>query len=203
MSSRQDGRRSRRAPTRLENMRSGLQELFTGRSTIGRAEERDPVPETPKTPRLPLGLQTLPVTRFDIPYLTRSTTSSSTRSAAPVTTSRTDVPIASPDTPISARPITPNSYSAMQMTMGGPQPTYQSSSRPFVGVDPEEQHLAELAATGRRRRRRTRQARPAWVPNMKNRKIRSKALGCLLSGLFLIVVLSACKFLHNLMLTGP
>lgn len=193
MSSGQVGRRSRPAPTRLENMRSGLQQLFTGRSTIGRSEERDPVPDTPKTPRLPLGLQSLPVTRWEIPHLNRSTSSSSARSATSIT-NRTEAPQALPDTPISARPITPNSYTEMQRTISRPQPTVQSSSRPFVGVDPEEQHLAELAARGRRRRKRSQQTRQAWMPNMKNRKIRSKVIGCTLSGLFLIIVLSTCKF---------
>ena len=196
MPSRQDASRGSRAqPTRLQNMRTGLQQLFVGRSVVGRDEERDAVPETPKTPRLPLGLQRLPSTRFNLPYLNRTTTASSVRSAVSPSP-RTDIPPPSPNTPISARPITPNSYTEMRQSMSIPQPAMQSSSRPFIGVDPEEQHLAELAERGRRRRRK-RSRRPTTrrlFPNMQNRKVRSKAISCLLSGTFLVIVLSTCKF---------
>jgi hypothetical protein len=92
----------------------------------------------------------------------------------------------------------------IQRTMSLPLPVIQRSSRPFIGVDPEEQYLADLAARGRRRkskRARGARRRRSCVLNFKDRKIRSKLIACYLSAIFLIIVLTICKFsgisLHN------
>jgi len=163
-------------PSRLENVRTGIQHLFSGRSSVG---TRAPTPESPKTPQPTLGLQRLPSTRLNIPYLTRSESDRSRRSHRAQR---------SPNTPLSSRPITPNSLQ-QQIQQSNvstiPPQVRHNSQRRFVGIDPAEQHLAELAQDGRRRRRtKSRKAdRHKCAPKIKNRKIRSKILSCFISGI--------------------
>ena len=177
---------SRRSPTtqslrrgsssRFENVRTGIQQLFTGRSSVGM---RSHSPESPKTPRPTLGIQDLPSTRLVIPYLARSASSRSDRSSP-----RSPY---NPETPLSSRPITPNSLRQQieQPSISTiPPQVRHNSSRRFVGIDPAEQYLAELAQDGRRRRRtKSRPKHRKCAPKIKNKKIRSKILSCFISGL--------------------
>jgi hypothetical protein len=186
-SSRYSGRPSARAsrppPSRLDNVRIGLNSLFTGRSRVGTVRSR--TPESPKTPRPTLGLRELPSTRLHIPYLTR-TNSSRNNSISSISPRSTQSPL----TPISSRPLTPNSFREQTQQHGRgasvgsiPPPVRRSSTR-FVGVDPAELHLAELARVGRRRRnRKARSSERRCAPKIQNRRIRWKILNCFISGL--------------------
>ncbi|KAE8452731.1 hypothetical protein EG329_013003 [Mollisiaceae sp. DMI_Dod_QoI] len=181
---------SREPPTRLENVRLSIHQLFSGRSSVGTPRSQT-VPESPKTPRIALGLGNLPSTRLVIPYLTRTNTNSSQRSNSPLNSPRS---LRHPYTALAERPAT-----ASSIRQEAPQPPVpaarseprRSSPRRFVGVDPAELHLAELAETGRRRRRR-KYPKPErrCLPKIKNRKIRAKMLSCFISGLFLTLVLT-------------
>jgi hypothetical protein len=185
------GRSSRPTQSsRLDGVRAGIHQLFSGRSTVG---PRSPTPDSPKSPRFVLGLPNLSTTRLNVPYLTRTASnpsrSHSQRShTSPVSSSSRSTE--GPTTPISSRPITPNSLrQQIQQPTISAAPTHarQNSTRRFVGVDPAEQHLAELAQAGRERRRHKRRHREraerTCGPKIKNRKIRSKILSCFISGL--------------------
>lgn len=178
-------------PTRAQNIRKGLRELFTGTSVV----ESTMAPEGRKTTRLELPPQDFSSANITLPHLFRAATAPPTLSApysavSPNTTSPAR-------TPITSRPITPNSLRDIQRTMSLPLPVTQSASRPFVGVDPEEQYLADLAARGRRRqskRARGARRRRSCVVNFKDGKVRSKVIACCLSAIFLVIVLTICKF---------
>ena len=169
-------------PSRLESVRNGINQLFTGRSTVGQA--RSQTPESPKTPRPALGLQNLPSTRINIPYLNRTPSRSSSRSSRPSTAaSRT---VRNPLATFISRPTGPRRQESQDSTHTIPPPVRRSSTRRFVGVDPAELHLAELAHAGRRRRgrkTRNRNMERRCAPKIKNRKIRSKILSCFVSGI--------------------
>jgi hypothetical protein len=185
-------------PTRAENMRRGLRQLFTGTSVV----ERSATSKGRKTHRLELPRQDFSTTSTTLPHLFRATTAPAILST-PSSAASTNNP-SSAHTPLTSRPITPNSLQDIQRTMSLPLPMTQRSNRPFVGVDPEEQYLADLAARGRRRQsKRARGAgrRRSCVLNFKNRKVRSKVIACCLSAIFLMIVLTICKFygisIHN------
>lgn len=172
-------------PTRAENMRRGLRQLFTGTSVV----ERSTTSKGRKTHR-----QDFSTTSIRLPHLFRATTSPAILSTPSSAASNTPSPA---HTPLTSRPITPNSLRDIQRTMSLPLPVTQRSNRPFVGVDPEEQYLADLAARGRRRqskRARGARRRRSCVLNFKNRKVRSKVIACCLSAIFLMIVLTICKF---------
>lgn len=171
-------------------MRVEINQLFSGRSSV--RLPRSLSPESPKTPRLALGLQNLPSTRIHIPYLNRTSSTDSSRSTRP----NTAVPRPARDpTSFSSRPITPRAR--QEETQNSPTTTFppqvrRSSGRRFVG-DPAELHLAELAHVERRRRRhksKNRRAERRCGPKIKNRKIRQKILSCFVSGLFLTLILT-------------
>jgi hypothetical protein len=174
---------SRPAPSRLENVRAGINQLFTGRSTVGRV--RSQPPESPKAPRLVLGLQNFSSTRLAVPYLNRTATSTPT---PPSPTAASPRSAHSPSTPLSSRPITPNAlrhHTSRQPSVSTiPPQVRHNSSRRFVGIDPAEVHLAELANVGRQRRKnKPKQSERTCAPKIKNRKIRAKILSCFISGL--------------------
>jgi len=209
-------------PSRLENVRRGIQGLFTGSSAVVRTRRGSvQVPESPKTPRpIPtprpiLGLSNMPTTRLNIPFLSRSRSdarsysrsesrlNSRTESRAQSrNSSHTAVPPAqSPLSPYSAN--TPSALGSVptnvwhrqiqQLDLSYPRRhRRQSSSRRFVGVDPEELHLAQLAEVGRRRRDKQRPSKSErrCAPKIKNRKIRSKMLSCFVSAIVLIFILT-------------
>lgn len=183
-------RSSRPSSSRLEGVRASINQLFTGRSSVG---PRSPTPDSPKTPRFVLGLPNLSTTRLNVPYLTRTPSvphrSNTQRSNASQTASASQT-AESPTTPISSRPIIPNSLRQQieqPAVSAVPSHVRHNSARRFVGVDPAEQHLAELAQSGRERRRHKRRARRDkerfCAPKIKNRKIRAKILSCFISGL--------------------
>jgi hypothetical protein len=186
-SNRSSARSSRPPPSRLENVRVGLNSQFSGRSRVGTV--RSQTPQSPKTPRPALGLRELPSTRLHIPYLTRTNSSRTSRNNSISSVSRRSTQ--SPLTPISSRPLTPNSFrqqtqqhSRDPSATSIPPPVRRTSTRRFVGVDPAELHLAELAQAGRRRRKRKpRSLERRCAPKIKNRHIRMKILSCFISGL--------------------
>lgn len=186
-------------PTRTENIRKGLRQLFSGTSVV----ERTKAPEGRKTSRLELPTQDFSSTSITLPHLFRTTTAPATLTT-PSSAPSTDTPSLA-HAPLTSRPITPNSLRDIQRTMSLPLPVTQGSSRPFVGVDPEERYLADLAARGRRRqskRARGARRRRSCVINFKDRKVRSKVIACCLSAIFLMIILTICKFsaisLHNI-----
>ena len=173
---------------RLEGIRAGLHQVFTGRSSVGSSSPE----EGPKTPRLAIGLHNLPSTRLIIPGLTRTVTNHSVRSQ---TSNRQAT--STPSTPLNSGPTTPNSVRQAQQPVSPRLPQFHRSSPTsndsrFVGVDPAEQHLADLTQAGRRRRRKVGSSEHSCVPKIKNRKIRSKLLSCFVSGIFLTLVLTIC-----------
>lgn len=175
-------------PTRVEYMRRSLRQLFTGTSVV----EVTTTPDGPKPSRPELALQYLSTTGI-LPRPSRAAT-------APATSSRSSS-TASPDnlsayTPMTSRPITPNSLRDAQRAMSLPLPQTRDSSRAFIGVDPEERYLADLAARGRRRqakRARGGKRRRSCVINFKDRKVRSKIIACCFSAIFLLIILTICK----------
>ncbi|KAH8687670.1 hypothetical protein BGZ60DRAFT_522319 [Tricladium varicosporioides] len=173
---------SRPASSRIEGIRTGINHLFTGRSRIG--TPRSHTPESPKTPRLALGLGNLSSTRIVIPYLTRTNTNSSQSSQTPIRPQHT------PHTSVSSRPIAPNPHQQQAPVSTIPPQIRHNGARRFRGVDPAETHLAELAEAGRRRRNKVRSSERRCGPKIKNRKIRAKILTCFISGLFLTLVLT-------------
>ena len=166
---------SRERPSRLEGIRTGVNHMFSGRSRV--ATPRSGTPESPKTPRLALGLGNFSSTRLVLPYLTRSNTN------PPQYATRHD-----PHSPVSTRPITAHSLrqqtTILPTSSVPPRVRHDSQSgRRFVGVDPAELHLASLVDSGRRRRRNKAKREPQCAPKIKNKKIRTKILSCFISGL--------------------
>ena len=189
-SQRASAQSSRRQISRLENVRMGINEMFTGRSRVGRARSIRHSPGTalessdlqsPKSPRFVLGLNNLSSTTLAIPYLNRS--------APPSPVSATPISAHSLPAPISSRPITPNSFrqqvQRQQNISTVPSHIRHNSERRFRGVDPAELRLIELAEDGRRRRRRGSKSNRtrSCSPQTKNKKVRRKILTCIISGL--------------------
>jgi hypothetical protein len=174
----------RRQPSRVEGIRTSINHLFSGRSRVG-SQHRSHTPDSPKTPQLPLGLGNFSSTRLNIPYLSRSNSGSSIRT--PIRAEH------SPRSPIfaqqAAAPLRretrriPENNTVVPSNL--PQAHYNPpAARRFVGVGPEDDRLAQLAETGRRRRRnKPRSATRRCAPKIKNRKIRAKILSCFISGL--------------------
>jgi hypothetical protein len=168
-------------------MRAGIHSLFSGRSTVG---PRSRTPDSPKSPRFVLGLPNLPTTRLNVPYLTRSASDpsrSGSQHSTVLPASSSSPSNEDPTAPISPRPITPNSLRQQIQRpdlSAVPSHVRHNSGRRFVGVDPAELHLAELAEAGRSRRRHKRRHRErTYAPKIKNRKVRTKILWCFISGL--------------------
>jgi hypothetical protein len=170
-------------PSRVEGIRTSINHLFSGRSRVG-LQQRSHTPDSPKTPQLPLGLGNFSSTRLHIPYLSRSNSGSSIRTPIRAEHSPRSSVTSQPTASLrrETRRIPENNTS---VPSGLPEAHYHppTSSR-FVGVGPEDDHLAQLAATGRRRRRnKPRSTTRTCAPKVKNRKIRAKILSCFISGL--------------------
>lgn len=193
MPSRQNENGHRRIPStesdrrrsRLEDIREGLHSLFAGQSSVG---ARSASPESHKAPRL-VGLGNLPSTRIHTPGLTISR-SSTRRSSAAVepTLPRHEEP---PLPPVASRSASIFSQSTQLPAVSSPISTIpprvqRRSDRRFLSVDPNEQHLADLADRGRRRRgtpRGTHESRGMCAPKIRNKRIRQKIVHSLISGL--------------------
>ncbi|KAH8808078.1 hypothetical protein F5884DRAFT_677414 [Xylogone sp. PMI_703] len=180
---RQQQNDSRRPGSRGENVRSGVNRLFSGESRIGSRRSRRP--ETPKPPRLPFVLPNMSSIRITLPHLHH------TRSNLSVSSQASTSPL-SPHDPPTQRPISTDSFRELQRqatTM--PAHSRSDSRRRFVGVDPEELYLAHLAEAGRSRRKtKNREKEYRCAPKIKNRKIRNKIVSCFISGIMLIMVLA-------------
>lgn len=164
--------------SRIENVRVGIHQLFSGRSSVG---TRRSSLQSPKAPRLALGLDNSSSTRLVLPDLTQTMTATS---AHPRISSLPESSQSAP-VPTSFRPITPNSLRQVEQPYVStlPPPAYHNPPR-TAGVDPAEQHLAELVHIGRRpRKNKTRLAERRCAPKIKNRRIRAKILSCFISGL--------------------
>lgn len=176
---------SDRRQSRLEEIRGGLNSLFSGRSS---AEARSPSPESPKAPRL-VGLSNLPSTRIHIPGLTISRSSTRRNSAAAEPTLPRHEERRPP--PVATRSNSRLSQSTQLPAVSSPISTIpprvrRRSERRFLSVDPAEQHLADLADRGRRRRgtpRGTQESGRGCAPRLRNKRIRQKILHSLISGL--------------------
>ncbi|TGO42265.1 hypothetical protein BHYA_0010g00250 [Botrytis hyacinthi] len=183
---------SDRRQSRLEEIRGGLNSLFSGRSS---AEARSPSPESPKAPRL-VGLSNLPSTRIHIPGLIISRSSTRRNSAAAEPTLPRHEDRRPP--PVATRSNSRLSQSAQLPAVSSPISTIpprvrRRSERRFLSVDPAEQHLADLADRGRRRRgnpRATQESGRGCAPRIRNKRIRQKIFHSLISGLFLVLVLT-------------
>jgi hypothetical protein len=160
-------------------VRVGIHQLFSGRSSVG--TRRSPL-QSPKAPRVVLGLDNSSSTRLVLPDPTQTMTATSAHSRI------SSLPGSSQSAPIPAsfRPITPNSLRQQleqPYVSTLPPPAYHNPPR-TAGVDPAEQHLAELVHIGRRpRKNKTRLAERRCAPKIKNRRIRAKILSCFISGL--------------------
>jgi hypothetical protein len=202
-------------------------------SFISRRSSRQPRPsssnyddeaiESPKTPRFNLRMPAMPSTRLDLPNLDRTWTQGSNGPQSP----------SSPRSTSYGSPYTDSRTGTTQSTDGVSEPapvhharqhsrTESGGSRRFRGADPEEAHLASMAADGRRRGRRhgrragdagagrearrhgrrkhrhARERRPPkrflfCFPWIASRRIRSQILRCFVSGMFLVLLLSVCK----------
>lgn len=193
--------RTRRFPLRRPQLPSVFTRESDGIRRLQRRGSDSHEDESPKTPRFTLGLPVLPATHFRLPNLSRTWTRERSRGpsldqAAP---SSSDVP---PRPSIQRSQTVPVEPEATHIRPG----SRTSTGRRFVGVDPAEMHLADLAETGRRRQhrrhrsRRTRAERERpkkflfCFPWIKSRRVRRQVLKCFVSGLFLLLMLGVCTF---------
>jgi hypothetical protein len=179
-------RETSQLPTsRVEGIRTSINHMFSGRSRVGAASPRSPrnhIPDSPKTPQLPLGLGNFSSTRLNLPYLSRSSSVASTI-RTPVAAEPAPQPSINSQ-PSTLRRETRRIPESTTLPTSLPRAHYEQSPNRFVGVGPEEQHLADLASTGRRRRNRNKKkTERKCAPKIKNRRIRSKILSCFISGL--------------------
>jgi hypothetical protein len=162
-------------PSRIERARAGIHQMFSGRSSVG---TQSSPPESPKTPRLALGLNNLSSTRLVIPYLSRSATTPSPNSPPAASQSaRNTEPPTVPEPTASNLVRQQNAYHDISVLS---VQTSHHSARRFA--DPAEQQLEELANEGRRRRHKTYQVERRCAPKVKSAKVRSKILTCFISG---------------------
>ena len=176
--------------TRCGSIRRGIRELFTGQSIVGSSTRRNVV----KPSRSEVAPKATSPTRGTVPRLHRARTAPAT-----LPTSSTVWTGHSPSSaymPITSRPITPNSLQNIQRSMSLPQQVARNSGQSFIGVGPEEQHLADLANRGRRRLARRASRHPkkrSCAIDLTDRRIRSKFIACCLSAMLLLTVLTICQ----------
>ena len=163
--------------------------MFSGESRVGRRraaiESDEPALESPKTPRFILGPQNFSTTRLAIPYLNRPSMSlpSSPISPSPPTAPRL---AHSPQPPL---PAPPQESTSSTVRPSRTRERHQSPRREDVGVEPADAHLAQLADIGRRRRKGKSKSRDRRCElRFKHRRVRAKALTCVISGLVSIIL---------------
>lgn len=204
-------------PRRFPLSRPQLPDVLTGRRNEGRRLQRRNTNDTeedegPKTPRINIGLPSLPSTRLHLPNLTRTWTRGESGPLSPPAGEPPQHP-----SEAQPRPSLQRVRAERFPVVAEPRPTLTrvdsgssgSGGRRFRGADPAEMHLADLADRGRRRRRRRgdsdgserpeRNGRPRkfmfCFPWIKNRRVRSQVLRCFVSGMFLLTLLSVCMCL--------
>ncbi|RAL64106.1 hypothetical protein DID88_003294 [Monilinia fructigena] len=138
-------------------------------------------------------LGNLPSTRIHIPGLTISQSSTRRNSAAAEPTLPRHENLLPPVVTRTNRRsqfTQPPAISSPISTI--PPQVQRRSERRFLSVDPAEQHLADLANRGRRRRGTPRGQMKVEerVPRIRNKRIRQKIVHSLISGLFLVLVLT-------------
>lgn len=184
-------RRQSRAQLRASvvDMRRGIGQMFSEESRVGRRraafETDEPALESPKTPRFVLGPQNFSTTRLAIPYLNRPSMSlpSSPISPTPPTPPRL---APSPQPPLPAPPQASTSFTVRPSRT---RERYQSPRRDDVGVEPADAHLAQLADIGRRRRKvKSKRKERRCGLRFKHRRVRAKALACVISGLVSVIL---------------
>lgn len=157
--------------------------MFSGRSSVG---SQSLSPESPKTPRLPLGLNNLSSTRLAIPHASRLATTSSPHSLHPSSRSSTETEILTSFQPTAPEPVHQHrAYNGISVLS---VQTRHQTGRRFV--DPAEQQLAELANEGRRRRPKTHNVERRRSSRVKKPRLRSKILTCFISGVVLLAILA-------------
>lgn len=184
--------------------RHGLGQLLTDRFRNPTMAEN--TLESPKTPELTprLRLQNMSTTRITLPHL-EDNSASPTRSSirSPVSHTTSSMPPGSPRlmSPRSFRSLNINSLheaeSLQAESLQRPPPAIRAPSfSDFTGLDPEEQQLASIARAGRRRERRRHRFRAdngSFRFKFRSKKVKSQAITCVISGIFLLVVLCLCK----------
>lgn len=208
----EEGTRSR--PRLLPGTRPALSRRRPGN---GMQRLGDGETDSPKTPRFNLGLPTLPGTRLNLPHLTRPWTSSSDEP-----NSRPNSAQQNPSQAIetSLEPHTTRAGGQHVAPVTAPAPVAQRTrsesfgrTRRFTGPDPAEMHLAQMAHDGRRRRRRAHRNQQRdeghpkrfllCIPWPNSRRMRSQILRCFISGTFLTLLLTVCKYRPKPALPSP
>lgn len=194
--SRYDEMQARRTKSmRVNDMRRNLRQFLIGRPAV----ERGGTSKRRKPARLVVHESSS--IRANPQFLSRAATAPATMPASSSVIST--FPPFSAYAPADFHALTPHDLQNLNRSMTWPQSATQMTGHAFVGVDPEEQYLAELATQGRRRRsRRTRHRKRnrgcgiTWT----DRRIRSRIITCCLSVLLLTIVLSTCELLLGLSL---
>jgi hypothetical protein len=165
-----------RPASRIEQIRVGILQMFSGQSTVGNASSP---PQSPKTPRLALGLNNISSTRLVLPHLSRTTRTPSPQSPHSLPQHAPTI-----ETQATSRPTTGNSLREQpQQPNTSALPSHYRHNSTHRFVDPAEQHLAALVSDGRRRRHKTHEIERRCAPKVKNNKIRAKIWSCFVSGL--------------------
>lgn len=213
-SNRRAPRRGSRRPAHITTLRQGIHQLFNGQSEVGaapapRTRSRPQVPDSPKTPRLML--DTFSQSRFNLPHIQRTSTTSPSRSPTYVSPTMANIstppPVERP--PANYHPSSPDMFHILQpsTSISPPPPTRQNTAerlRQFSGADREELVLVEAISRRdpRQKKKKTRrqkkarahtQSRQSCFPGVTSLVLRRKARHCALSAMLLIIVLSLCK----------
>jgi len=177
---REGGRPGSQLHSSLAEMRRNIGMMFSGESRVGRQRISviGSALESPKTPRLVLGLQNFSSTRLAIPYLNRTSIS---LPSSPVVPSPPPAPSRSPSSAQSPQ----HSLQTTTIYVVPSRGQRNSPRRENIGVEPADVHLAELADIGRRRRRKgkSKKSRRQCGPKFKHKRIRAKILTCTISAL--------------------
>lgn len=169
----------RQGASTIANMRQSISQMFVGESRLGRQEAPLPEPplDSPKTPRLLLGLQNFSTTRIAIPYLNRNS----------ISLPNSPIGASPPLTPLSIRPVvqTTTTHNPPATISSIPSHVRHNSARRSVGVETAETRSPEMAAVGRTRNKKVKPTKKqrSCGPTFKHKRVRAKVLTCIISGL--------------------